>query len=88
MAGKGGKIPGAGRKPGVPNKATREIKEAARMHGPKALKVLSELMMNGTTEQARIAAAKEILDRAYGKATQTIDANVTTNHEQALDALG
>ena len=27
MAGKGGKIPGAGRKPGVPNKLTTDIKE-------------------------------------------------------------
>jgi hypothetical protein len=27
MAGKGGKIPGAGRKPGVPNKITTDIKE-------------------------------------------------------------
>ncbi len=61
-----------GRVKGTPNKATHDVKEAARMHGPRALKVLSSLMENAESEQARIAAAKEILDRAYGKATQPI----------------
>ena len=63
---------GKGRPKGSLNKATAEIKQAARKHGPDALKVLALLMKNAESEQAQIAAAKEILDRAYGKATQPI----------------
>jgi hypothetical protein len=80
MAGRGGKTPGAGRKPGVPNKATAEIKELARQYGPKAIEELA--IMAGLlqvadrkpaeNDTARMAAAKEILDRGYGKAAQAI----------------
>lgn len=63
---------GKGRPKGALNKATAEIKQAARRHGPEALKVLAKLMKDADSEQARIAAAREILDRAYGKATQPL----------------
>lgn len=63
---------GKGRPKGALNKATAEIKQAARKHGPEALKVLARLMKDAESEQAQIAAAKEILDRAYGKATQPV----------------
>jgi hypothetical protein len=66
-----------GRVAGTPNKATQDIKAAARIHGPNALKVLSSLMLSAESEQARIAAAKEILDRAYGKATQPVGEDPT-----------
>jgi phage tail sheath gpL-like len=61
-----------GRKKGVPNKATREIKALAQKHGPEAIKTLINIMKTGKQEPARIAAAKELLDRAYGKSTQPI----------------
>ena len=63
---------GKGRPKGALNKATKDIKEAARMHGPQALEVLSRILLAGESETAQIAAAKEILDRAYGKSTQPI----------------
>lgn len=63
---------GKGRPPGALNKATAEIKDAARKHGPEALRVLVKLMKDAASEQAKIAAAKEVLERAYGKATQPI----------------
>ena len=72
MAQNGGKRPGAGRKLGVPNKATAEIKEIARQYAPEAVGILANLMRKAQSEQARVAAAKEILDRGYGKATQPI----------------
>jgi hypothetical protein len=72
MAGKGGARPGAGRKKGVPNKATADVKEAARIHGPKAIEVLASLMVNADSDSAKISAANSILDRAYGKATQLV----------------
>ena len=66
------KIAGSGRKKGVPNKATGEIKALAQEHGPQAIAELVRLVKSAKNKQARIAAAKEILDRGYGKATQPL----------------
>lgn len=63
------KIPGSGRKKGTRNKATAEIKDLAREHGPFIIEKLVDILANGTSETARIAAAKELLDRGYGKST-------------------
>lgn len=85
-----GSAPGerrGGRVKGTPNKATAEIKDIARQHGPQAVAVLAKLMVEAESEQARVAAANAILDRAYGKPTQQIDANVRLNPEDALDEL-
>lgn len=65
------KTPGSGRKKGTPNKATAEIRELAREHGPAAIQALAQLLMSADSDTARIAAAKELLDRGYGKATAT-----------------
>jgi hypothetical protein len=62
-------MPG-GRRAGVPNKITAEIKELAQQYAPAALKELARLSTAAKMEAARVAAIKEILDRAYGKATQ------------------
>lgn len=72
MAGKGGKRSGAGRKKGVPNKATAEIKDICRQHAPRIIGELVRLATEADTAAARIAASKEVLDRAYGKPAQTI----------------
>lgn len=61
-----------GRRAGVPNKATAEIKAIARDYAPKAMKELARLATTAKSEQARVSAIKEILDRAYGKATQPL----------------
>ena len=63
---------GQGRKPGVPNKATAELKHLARQYTPAALKELARLSTQAQSEQARVSAIKELLDRGYGKATQPI----------------
>lgn len=57
-----------GRKAGVPNKATAEIKAVAQKHGPQAIQELVRLMREAESESARVSAIKELLDRAYGKA--------------------
>lgn len=62
----------AGRPKGALNKATAEVKLAAREHVPAVLKELARLATKAQSEAARVAAAKEILDRAYGKAPQAI----------------
>lgn len=69
---RGGKRQGAGRKPGSINKATHEIKEAAREYSADALKRLVHLMSKAQSESAQVAACKEILDRAWGKSTQVL----------------
>lgn len=49
-----------------------EIRDAAREHGPAALTELARIMTSSQSDAARIAACREILDRAYGKAPQAI----------------
>ena len=63
----GGKRPGAGRPKGVPNKATRDVREAAQKFTTEALLALAKIMRKGESEQARVAAARELLDRGHGK---------------------
>ncbi len=82
---KGCKNPNAGRKKGSVNMVKKKIQELAQPYGEKALEVLNEIMMRGSLtydiegnitggakDGDRIAAAKELLDRAYGKAPQAI----------------
>lgn len=61
-----------GRTKGVPNKATKDIKELARTHGPEVIEGFWRLFKEADSDAAKIAAGREILDRAYGKATQPI----------------
>ena len=61
-----------GRQKGTPNKVTADIRAAARLHADDALGELSRIMKHGQSETARIAACKEILDRAYGKSPQAM----------------
>jgi hypothetical protein len=58
-----------GRRKGTANKPT-PLKEAARVYTIEALHVLADIMRTGTNEAARIAAARELLDRGHGKAPQ------------------
>jgi hypothetical protein len=59
-----------GRKPGVPNRGSAEVKVLAQKHGPAAIKEAVRLMLGARSETARLAAINTILDRAYGRATQ------------------
>ncbi len=72
----GGKRDGAGRRRGSLTKATAEvrleIKELAQQYAPAALKELARLTTHAESEPARVAAIKEILDRAYGKSPQAL----------------
>ena len=60
-----------GRK-GTPNKATAEIKALASEHVPAIVKELVRLATKAKNEATRVAASKELLDRAFGKAPQAI----------------
>jgi hypothetical protein len=67
-----------GRKPGVPNKATRDVKALAQEYSPQAIEGLAGLagLIKGVppaqSEQARVAALKELLDRGHGRPPQAI----------------
>lgn len=73
----GGKRSGAGRPKGTVNKATADIRARAQEYTDEALSILLSIARNeAASEAARVAAAKDILDRGHGKPRQTIDANV------------
>ncbi len=63
---------GKGRPKGALNKATKDIKELARAHGPEVIEGFWRLFKEAHSDAARIAAGKDILARGYGKATQPI----------------
>jgi hypothetical protein len=81
----GGRQPGAGRKPGVPNKVKRELAEAARRYTPEALLTAVKAMRRlqrivaGKDDQLAISASSALVqvlnvlfDRGHGKPTQAL----------------
>jgi hypothetical protein len=69
-----------GRRKGSANKATAEVKEAARGYTAAAISALAEVLKKSESDMARIAAARELLDRGHGKAPQSL------RHEGSLPA--
>jgi hypothetical protein len=61
-----------GRTAGTLNKATSDLKTVAREYGPRVIEKLWAICEHGDTDQARISAAREILDRGYGKPAQPV----------------
>jgi hypothetical protein len=57
---------------GALNKSTEKVRRLASRYAPAAIKELARLSLGAENETARVAACKEILDRAYGKSTQPI----------------
>ncbi|OYX39021.1 MULTISPECIES: hypothetical protein [unclassified Sphingomonas] len=57
---------GSGRKPGVPNRATRDVRAAAQKHSAKAIAALARQLADPDPKVVAIA-AREILDRAHGR---------------------
>lgn len=80
-----------GRKAGIPNKVTADVRALAGEYGPVAIAELARLAVKAENEQARVAACKELLDRAYGKSVQSIDhsgdVNVTCTVIEGLKAI-
>jgi hypothetical protein len=76
--------PGQSGNPGGRPRVIAELRELARAHAPEAVAELARLAKDAKSETARIAAIKELLDRAYGKPTQFVAAE---NDEPALNDL-
>lgn len=91
---------GKGRKKGVPNKITRDIRAMAQVYGPDCLLGLAikaglvkpikkyPAIQPTTNDTAQVLAMDKILDRAYGKATQPLEHSVNESVENLLDRLG
>ena len=74
MAQRGGKRPGAGRKPGKVGAAKRALSEMAKDHAKAALWTLAKIQADDAAPAAaRVSAATAILDRAYGKPAQSLE---------------
>jgi hypothetical protein len=67
---------GGARTKGARNKVTAEVKALAQTYAPAAIKELARLSTEAESEAARVAASKEILDRAYGKPMQPVVADL------------
>ena len=52
------------------------MRELARQHCAGAIEELARLAVKAKSETARVAAIRELLDRAYGKPTQYIEPDV------------
>lgn len=62
-----------GRTKGIRNKSTADVKALAGKYTDAAMAELGRLATQAESEAARVAAIKELLDRAYGKAAQQVD---------------
>ncbi len=67
-----GRKTGGGSRKGSPNKSTKDVKALALKYVPSAIQRLAHLAVKAQSEQAQVAACKELLDRAVGKASQPI----------------
>lgn len=86
-----------GRPKGVPNKATADLKALAQPYTDEALRVIVSIMRKRKAQDnARLAAASAVLDRAYGKPPQAhtgdgggpIAVTTTVNHLHSDDDAG
>lgn len=69
-----------GRRKGQTNLVTRSARQKALKYSTKAIETLAKIMAKSESDQARTAAAKEILDRAHGKAPVSME---LTGHDGA-----
>jgi hypothetical protein len=77
-----------GRQKGTPNRATAEVKALAQEWGEQAILTLGDIMTSDkSNEPARIAAARELLDRGYGKPRQGVDLDAAFRGASLVDAL-
>jgi hypothetical protein len=59
--------------PGGRPKVLRELQELARHHAPEVIAELARLVLKARSETARIAAGRELLDRGFGQARQSLE---------------
>jgi hypothetical protein len=65
--------PGKSGNPGGRPKVIREVIDLAREHTTLAIETLAKICKSADKDSARVAAANALLDRAWGRAPQTIE---------------
>ena len=75
--------------PGGRPKTVGEVRELAGRHTPRVIEVLMDILENGSSDAARVAAGKELLDRACGKAVakSEMDVRFMSDDELREEAL-
>ena len=76
-----------GRVKGTPNKITADIKALAQVHAADAILQLATILTTSENDSARIAAAKELLDRGYGKSMQGVELTGKDGHPVAFTQI-
>ena len=78
-----------GRQAGTPNKSTADVKALAQTFTDEAIELLAAIMRDTNKgDRARVAAAKELLDRGHGRPAQSvIVADKRVSHEEMLVLL-
>jgi hypothetical protein len=56
-----------------------EIEQLARQYAPQAMEALVKIATTGKSDSARVAASIAILDRAFGRPRQTLEARNASN---------
>jgi hypothetical protein len=83
----------SGNPSGRPRNQTRALANLAfeaRKHSMLALKTIVEICKNGETQSLRLAAANSLLDRGYGRPTQSVDvtSDIPVTQFNLFDLLG
>ncbi len=80
-----------GRQAGTPNRNSLAIRLSAAQHAGDAVELLARLMAEGETGAIKLAAAKELLDRAGGKTVgaETIEKfeRIERNRDKPMKSL-
>lgn len=63
-----------------------DLRAAARLKAPEALITILRLMTESENDAVQLKAAEIVLDRGYGKATQTVEMNVKRTANELSDA--
>src|SRR5699024_1766883 len=78
-----------GRPKGSRERATKAqkatIAELARVYTEDAINTLVDVMKNGETDSARVAAVNSLLDRGYGKAPANVDITSQGDKVRSVD---
>ena len=78
-------VKGQSGNPGGRTKEMAWLREEARKLAAKSLATLADVLDTGTGSE-RVSAARELLDRGFGKSVQAVEATVTVDAAEMSDA--
>lgn len=85
MAGRGGAMPGSGRKS---KDEENRIRDLMKPYSIDAVKCLAKIVTNELSRDSdKISASKLIIEYTYGKPKETVDQNITMNNFEIKDII-